>query len=204
MATRSYGIAYKVRLCAIPYIVKNRLTIRHTDCKVLLNMAKPALRVRKSADFGTPERHAKGDIRLDGTMAAGQSRARAVSAWEMMDRRGSLAPRHARAAEMFRDAFEAASLLGHYSTMRLERGDRGRNDPRDHGAEARESVRRALDHLPSDLSRALAWWLIGHSESIDATLRRLSSRGEIRMNRHHLAGALIITLDGLAGHYGLP
>jgi hypothetical protein len=158
-------------------------------------------KIDQFADFGSPERAAHGESVIQKTMTAGVNQRRYLSVWERIANSGDISEPAARAAERFNQDFQRASMAGRVALCSAERVDGGTGSQGEPDAivAARRRVWEAYDAMPGELSKQALWWLIGVESSADEAVAQMKAA---HINRHKLVGALYVTLDCLAKHYG--
>ena len=130
---------------------------------------------------------------------------RAVDSIAVLAERGTIDAQQLKAAERFRDDFDAAFVSGSSGGLGATGKASGPSDPiiRSLGAYSRVSA--ALSHLGghATLGASAVWHVVGEGMSIRETSARLQTGGRVSTNALTISGALQAALSSLAGHYGL-
>lgn len=144
------------------------------------------------------------DFAVESTTKAGVFRRRRLSLWEKWMRAGSIDRGMYDAACRFEKDFHEARLQSRYQQMK-ERVDAS---PVNHDRhlvrviDARNRVNDAM-HTIGILGGSVVWDVVGEQRSISDHARRQRWSGKT-LNVHEAKGRLVVALDALANHYGIP
>lgn len=157
-------------------------------------------KVLELTDLGTPEARSHGEYVFEERSAAqGKAlRARKLGHLEILERNGTIEPRHRAAGEQFGHHLHHSGLGERYATINLFRvmGGAGGN-PGETAAHHYRQVRRALEAL-GGLQGSVVWDVCGGGRTINAWARSRVAP----LDRKVALGILIAALDRLASVYG--